>query len=450
MTIANWSCKCVPRPDDGMGLAPKICRESIRICNIHRASLVGSAFASTHLIDNRHPQYVFVAFRTWEGSHEIDAPNVKDFTNLDGILGISSLCENFPCRWHESQFFLTTRVHPCYEGQKISGIKGLFGGEICTVMSPGGSIVASFENVESFFVVHTPPDHLIRTDFEQEGVIPEVVFDIFEKLHEEQPIQEFQEEMFRDFLVLEFILMRVLNVLVGNVVFSLPRTAPIEISLASHMMFEGKENGVPFQAGESLGGILFEKSCMNGALHSPKRHAGGRQMLYGQGKVVFSGSFGLWESGNNRKAIEGNIRMVSRESFRALIMIEGSRKWTFSGASFNFYSRMALLSTLRTNRVGYKIIFIVFDDGHATLFWYTMHRAYPWTVRDRINQSGVKKLFNFFLDDVVDFWDFPTFDAECCGDGSILSEFAIGGASMSPSGIIIVEDSTSVKLDHPL
>ncbi|GKA64986.1 hypothetical protein Tco_0764693 [Tanacetum coccineum] len=32
---------------------------------------------------------------------------------------------------------------------------------------------ASFEYVESFFAVHTPPNHLIRTDFEQEGVIPE-------------------------------------------------------------------------------------------------------------------------------------------------------------------------------------------------------------------------------------------------------------------------------------
>ncbi|GKE50553.1 hypothetical protein Tco_1481811, partial [Tanacetum coccineum] len=53
---------------------------------------------------------------------------------------------------------------------KESGIKDLFGGEICTVMSPGEFIVASFENVESFFAVYTPP------------VIPEVVFDIFEKL----------------------------------------------------------------------------------------------------------------------------------------------------------------------------------------------------------------------------------------------------------------------------
>ncbi|GKF70091.1 hypothetical protein Tco_0203148, partial [Tanacetum coccineum] len=64
---------------------------------------------------------------------------------------------------------------------KESGIKDLFGGEICTVMSPGGSIVASFKYVESFFAVHTPPDHLIRTNFEQEGVIPEVVFDKMRK-----------------------------------------------------------------------------------------------------------------------------------------------------------------------------------------------------------------------------------------------------------------------------
>ncbi|GJQ95093.1 hypothetical protein Tco_0006232 [Tanacetum coccineum] len=48
-------------------------------------------------------------------------------------------------------------------------IKDLFGGEICTVMSPGGSIVASFEYVESFFASATPTDLLIATDFEQEG-----------------------------------------------------------------------------------------------------------------------------------------------------------------------------------------------------------------------------------------------------------------------------------------
>ncbi|GJV81655.1 hypothetical protein Tco_1517525 [Tanacetum coccineum] len=66
-------------------------------------------------------------------------------------------------------------LQPIFDRPKESGIKDLFGGEICTVMSPGGSIVASFEYVESFFVVHTPPDHLIRTNFEQDRGPPEVV-----------------------------------------------------------------------------------------------------------------------------------------------------------------------------------------------------------------------------------------------------------------------------------
>ncbi|GJX17919.1 hypothetical protein Tco_0218751 [Tanacetum coccineum] len=49
-------------------------------------------------------------------------------------------------------------------------------------MSPGGSTMASFEDVNSFLAQDTPPDHLIRTYFEQIGVIPKVVFNILEKL----------------------------------------------------------------------------------------------------------------------------------------------------------------------------------------------------------------------------------------------------------------------------
>nr|GEZ07483.1 hypothetical protein [Tanacetum cinerariifolium] len=46
---------------------------------------------------------------------------------------------------------------------------------------PGGSIVASLENVNGFPTVNTPPDDLIRTDFKQEGVIPKVMLHIFEE-----------------------------------------------------------------------------------------------------------------------------------------------------------------------------------------------------------------------------------------------------------------------------
>nr|GEV08525.1 hypothetical protein [Tanacetum cinerariifolium] len=49
------------------------------------------------------------------------------------------------------------------------------------MMSPGGSIVASLENVNGFLAVNTPPDDLIRTHFEQEGVIPKVMLHIFEE-----------------------------------------------------------------------------------------------------------------------------------------------------------------------------------------------------------------------------------------------------------------------------
>ncbi|GJX92779.1 hypothetical protein Tco_0347365 [Tanacetum coccineum] len=49
-------------------------------------------------------------------------------------------------------------------------------------MSPGGSTMASCEDVNSFLACNTPPDHLIRTYFEQIGVVPKVVFNILEKL----------------------------------------------------------------------------------------------------------------------------------------------------------------------------------------------------------------------------------------------------------------------------
>ncbi|GKB55386.1 putative ribonuclease H-like domain-containing protein [Tanacetum coccineum] len=57
----------------------------------------------------------------WERAHKDDAPNVKDFANLDRVL----------------------------------------------------SIMASFEDVESFLAVHTPPDDLIRTYLKQEGRVME-------------------------------------------------------------------------------------------------------------------------------------------------------------------------------------------------------------------------------------------------------------------------------------
>nr|GFA26859.1 hypothetical protein [Tanacetum cinerariifolium] len=62
------------------------------------------------------------------------------------------------------------------------GVKHLLGGVVRAMMSPDGSIVASLENVNGFLTVYTPSDHLIRTDFEQEGVVPKVMLHIFEEL----------------------------------------------------------------------------------------------------------------------------------------------------------------------------------------------------------------------------------------------------------------------------
>ena len=41
--------------------------------------------------------------------------------------------------------------------------------------------MASLENVIGFLSINTPPDDLIRTDFEKVGVVPEVMFHIFKE-----------------------------------------------------------------------------------------------------------------------------------------------------------------------------------------------------------------------------------------------------------------------------
>nr|GEW95933.1 ribonuclease H-like domain-containing protein [Tanacetum cinerariifolium] len=50
------------------------------------------------------------------------------------------------------------------------------------MMSPGRSIVLSFENANGFLTMNTPPNDLIRIDFKQEGVVPKVMLHIFEEI----------------------------------------------------------------------------------------------------------------------------------------------------------------------------------------------------------------------------------------------------------------------------
>nr|GEW94457.1 hypothetical protein [Tanacetum cinerariifolium] len=56
---------------------------------------------------------------------------------------------------------------------------------------------------------------------------------------------------------------------------------------------------------------------------------------------------------------------------------------------------------------GNKFVIIVLNDGHASLFRYTMDGTHPRAVRYGVYQSRVKKFFYFFFDDVVDFWINP-------------------------------------------
>ncbi|GKA01398.1 hypothetical protein Tco_0674063 [Tanacetum coccineum] len=119
----------------------------------------------------------------------------------------------------------------------------------------------------------------------------------------------------------------------------------------------------------------------------------------------------LWESGKYLKSHRGNNRMGFRESFRAILVMKGSGKWYLVRVASFKLSVVDAHSPPCVQSCRIDHFPAIFDNGHATLLWYTMHRAYPWTVRDWINQSGVKKLFNFFLDDVVDFWIYPPLDA---------------------------------------
>nr|GEU73093.1 hypothetical protein [Tanacetum cinerariifolium] len=62
-----------------------------------------------------------------------------------------------------------------------SEVKHLLGGVVQAMMSPGGSIVASLENVNGFLAVSTPSDDLIRTDFKQKEVILKVMLHILKE-----------------------------------------------------------------------------------------------------------------------------------------------------------------------------------------------------------------------------------------------------------------------------
>nr|GFA37665.1 hypothetical protein [Tanacetum cinerariifolium] len=66
-------------------------------------------------------------------------------------------------------------------GPTKTRVKHLFGDVVRAMVSPGRSIVASLKNVNDFLAVNTPPYDLIRTDFEQEWIVPKLMLHIFEE-----------------------------------------------------------------------------------------------------------------------------------------------------------------------------------------------------------------------------------------------------------------------------
>nr|GFA91849.1 hypothetical protein [Tanacetum cinerariifolium] len=116
-----------------------------------------------------------------ERPHEIDALNLKNLANLDGILRHFISLRNLSLTLTSVTRFDQV-VGITIDCRLIkTGIKHLFGGVVRAMMSPGGSIVASLKNFNGFLAVNTPPDDLISIDFKQEGVIPKVMLHIFEE-----------------------------------------------------------------------------------------------------------------------------------------------------------------------------------------------------------------------------------------------------------------------------
>nr|GEX58439.1 hypothetical protein [Tanacetum cinerariifolium] len=103
-------------------------------------------------------------------------PNLakRDFRNLQTTL--ASLVRSAFASTHFDKYLTTTNSGPIE-----SRVRHLLGSVIWAMMSPSGSTVASIENVNGFLAVYTPSDDLIRTDFEKKGVVPEVMLHIREE-----------------------------------------------------------------------------------------------------------------------------------------------------------------------------------------------------------------------------------------------------------------------------
>ncbi|GKA25661.1 hypothetical protein Tco_0711770 [Tanacetum coccineum] len=156
--------------------------------------------------------------------------------------------------------------------------------KVSTVMSTGGTIVASHEDVMGFFAKNTTSNNLIRTDFKQKGdsfprkklhVLREFSFsawvDIldheifpscslrFELLKEQNPSEQSRLRIFLCKEILEGGMIRIHSAFVHD------KTAPKAKSLASHISSNGSFQSGAIRIGAS---VRFFLRVLNASIHS--------------------------------------------------------------------------------------------------------------------------------------------------------------------------------------
>nr|GEU93436.1 hypothetical protein [Tanacetum cinerariifolium] len=114
-----------------------------------------------------------------------------------------------------------------------SRVKHFFGGVVRAMVSPGGSIVASLENVIGFLAVNRPPDDLILTDFEQEGVVPK----------DENPSKQSRLGIFLSKEIFEGGMIRIHNAFVHDENHTYGKVACIAHKLKGRMGYLSQEDG---------------------------------------------------------------------------------------------------------------------------------------------------------------------------------------------------------------
>nr|GEV12862.1 reverse transcriptase domain-containing protein [Tanacetum cinerariifolium] len=176
------SCVCVYAQEGwGEGRVVLARKSKDQSCNASRPSRL---CARAQSVDDMPFQMRTAITNDGTGSFKPSKERFQEFANNSGVIGGESFRFN-PFRQvidgHDVTGFdqVVGIMIDC--GPIKTRVKHLFGGVVWAIMSPGGSIMVSLKNFNGFLAVNTPPNDLIRIDFKQEGVVPEVMLHIFEE-----------------------------------------------------------------------------------------------------------------------------------------------------------------------------------------------------------------------------------------------------------------------------